>query len=154
MYRVANDVDQSRYILRITQSHRHVENLLRQFDCAFHFRAAAGQHDPGGADFFKTAAAQFRLHQAQQFFVTRLHNFSQRLPRQAARFAIADAWHFDGFVIRGQLAQRAGIADLQVVGILRRRAQCHGDIVGDLVAGDRVSPRCAGLRHRKKPRYR
>jgi len=36
----------------------------------------------------------------------------------------------------GELAQRAAGADLDVLGVLRRRAQRHRDVVGDLVARD------------------
>ena len=37
----------------------------------------------------------------------------------------------------GELAQRAAVADLELLGLLGRRAQRHRDVVGDLVAGDR-----------------
>ena len=88
MYRVANHVNQPRYILRITQAHRHVEDFFRQFDYAFHFRATTGQHDSGSTYFFKTATPQFGLHQAQQFFVTRLYYFGQGLTREATWLTI------------------------------------------------------------------
>ncbi len=42
-----------------------MEDFLRQFDRAFHLRAAAGQHDPGGANFLEPAAPHLGVHQAQ-----------------------------------------------------------------------------------------
>ena len=42
-----------------------------------------------------------------------------------------------------ELRERAGVADLDVLGVLRRRAHGDGDVVGHLVAGDRDHRRVA-----------
>ena len=57
--------------------------------------------------------------------------------------AVADAGHLDDVVRVGELAQRAAVPQLQLLGFLGRRAQRHRDVVGDLVAGDRDHRRVA-----------
>src|SRR5665811_1751589 len=58
--------------------------------------------------------------------------------------------HLDCAAI-GQLAQGAAMLDLDVFGILRRRAQCHRDVIGDLVAGNRYH---SGMADRAAGEYR
>src|SRR3989338_1020470 len=140
-------IGQSADIFGNAQAHRHVENFFAQLDHALHRAAAAGDHDAGRQQILESAAAQFLLHQRIQFLDARLDHLGQRLPRQHARAALAHARHFDGAII-GHLAQRTAVLDLDVLGILRRGAQRHRDIVGNLVAGDRdhsgVTDRAAG----------
>ncbi len=62
--------------------------------------------------------------------------------RRRAR-AIAHRRHLDALVGIGELRQRAGVAHLDVLGVLRGRAHRHRDVVGDLVAGDRYHRRVA-----------
>src|SRR3546814_9935439 len=66
-----------------------------------------------------------------------LHRLRQRLPRQPARGAVADAGDLDRLLAGRQLRQRAGVANLDLFGLGRGRAQHVRDVLGDLVAGDR-----------------
>ena len=117
--------------------HGHVEDLLGELDHALDLRGAAGQHDPGGDQVLVAAAAQLRLHEREQLVVARLDDLGERLPRQLTRGGDRRRRHLDGLVGAGELRERAGVLDLDLFGMLRRRAQRHGDVVGDLIAGDR-----------------
>ena len=85
----------------------------------------------------EAGAAQLVADQPEQLFVAGLDDLGERLARQAPRRPVADARHLDGLVGIGELRQRTGVADLDVLRVLRRRAHRHRDVVRDLVAGDR-----------------
>ena len=68
----------------------------------------------------KPLRAQLLAHQAEQLLVARLDDLGERLARQASRRALADARHLDALVGVGELRERAGVADLDVLGVLRR----------------------------------
>src|SRR5215469_4801393 len=150
--RVAHHVGESLHALRDPEAHGYVEHFLGELDGAFHLGAAAGEHDAGGDHFLEAATPQLLAHQAEELLVARLDDFGERLSRQAPRRTLADRGHFDAFVGIGELRERTGVADLDVLGVLRRRAHRHRDVVGDLVAGDRddrgVADRAVG-KHRE-----
>ena len=150
--RVAHHIGEPAHGLRDAEAHRHVEHLLGQLDRAFHLGAAAGEHDARGDHLLEAAAAQLLAHQAEELLVARLDDLGERLPRQAPRRALADARHLDALVGIGELRERAGVADLDVLGVLRRGAHRDRDVIGDLVAGDRdhrgVADRAVG-KHRE-----
>ena len=56
---------------------------------------------------------------------------------EAARRPVADGGHLDRLVRVCKLRKRAGVLDLDLFRVLRRGAHRDGDVVGDLVAGDR-----------------
>ena len=114
-----------------------MEHFLGELDGAFHLGAAAGQHDAGGDHFLEAAAPQLLAHQAEQLLVARLDDLGERLSREAPCRALADRGHLDALVGIGELRERAGVTDLDVLGVLRRRAHRHRDVVGHLVTGDR-----------------
>src|SRR5690606_31640730 len=114
-----------------------MKNFFSQFHHALHFRGAAGEYDAGGDHVFVTAAAQLGLHQREHLVVARLDHFRQCLTTQIAWRPIADARHLDRFVGARELRQRACVLDFYFFGELRRCTQRHGDIVSDLIAGDR-----------------
>ena len=95
MNRIAHHVDQAGDVLRDAEPHRHVKHFFRELHRAFHLRAAAGEHDARGDHFLEARAAQLFANQREQLFVARLDDFRERLARQPARRAIADARHFD-----------------------------------------------------------
>src|SRR3990167_1262903 len=134
--RILHHFSETRNSLRRCQSHRHVENFFCQIDRAFHAGGASGEHDASGDHVFVAGAAQFGLHQRKQFVVTGFHHFGQSLARQLARWAVADTGHLNRFIRPRQLGQRAGVSYFDVVGVFGGRAQGHGDVVGDLVAGN------------------
>ena len=136
MHRIADHFAQPGDVLRNTHAHRHLQHFFREFDHAFHLRCTAGQHHAGAYHFLETGAAQFRLHHLENFLVATLHRLRQRVARQATRRAVADARHLDAFFRRGQLRQRAGIADLDLLGFGRGRAQHVRDVVGDVITSD------------------
>src|SRR5665213_4433907 len=123
--RIAHHVGQAAHVARKSQPHRYVEYFLSQLNRPFHARTAAGQDDAGGDHFFEAAAPQLLADQIEQFFVARLDHFGQRLARQPARRPIADARHFDALIRIGELRERAGVANLDVLGILRVRTHRH-----------------------------
>ena len=129
MNRITDHIAEATHLLWHTEAHRHVKDLFRKFNCAFHLGAATGQDDAGSDHVFAAATTQFVANQAEQFFVARLYNFSQRLTGQPARRAVTHARHFDGFIEVGQLRQRAGVLDLDLFRVLGRRThrewQCH-----------------------------
>src|SRR5437867_12154740 len=135
--RVAHHLGEAPHALRDAETHRHVEHLLGELDRAFHLGAATGEHDAGGDHFLQAAAPQLLVHESEQLLVARLDDLGERLARETARGALADARHLDALVGVGELRQRAGVADLDVLGILGRCAHRDRDVVGDLVAGDR-----------------
>ena len=114
-----------------------MENFFCQIYRAFDLGRATGEHDAARDQVLKTGAANFRLHQREQLVVTRLDHFGQILAAECPRWTVANAGHLDGFVGTGQLGQRAGILDLDFVGMLLGGTQGHGDIVGHLVTGNR-----------------
>src|SRR5436190_1551938 len=75
--------------------------------------------------------------QREQLLGARLDHLGEGLARHRARRALADAGHLDQVAGLGELAQRHAVARLDRLGVGRRRAQGHGDVVGNLVAGDR-----------------
>ena len=85
----------------------------------------------------ETATAQFGLHHLEDFFVARLHRLRQGMPWQPTRWAVAYAWHLDRFFGTRHLRQCTGVADLDLFGFGRGRAQHVRDVFGDLVAGYR-----------------
>ena len=100
------------------------------------------------------AEGQNLLHQGAPLFVRqlvphlgldepRLHHLCQGLACQAARRTIPHTRHLNALIGIGQLGQCAGVFDLDVLGVLRRGAQRHRDVVGDLVARDRDAGRVA-----------
>src|SRR5260221_634645 len=134
MDRIADHTDESADVLRHPQAHRHVEHFFRELDGAFHLGTAAGQHDAGGHRLLEARAAQFVANQREQFLVARLHDFGQGLAREPAGRPVAHARYLDGFIGVGELRQRTGILDLDVLGVLRGRAHGHRDVVRDLIA--------------------
>ncbi len=118
------------------ETHRHVEDFLGELDRAFHLGATARQNDPGGNHLFKPAPAQLLTHQPKQFLVARLDDLGECLAGKAPGRTIAHARNLDALIGVGELGQRAGVPDLDVLRILRRRTHGDGDVVRDLVAGD------------------
>ena len=116
---------------------RHVQDLLGQSDQPLHLRAAAGQHHAARDQILESAAAELGLDEDEQLLVTRLDDLAQDLAGEPARRPIAHARHLDGLVGRRELRERAGVPDLDLLGVLGRRAQRHRDVVGDVVPGDR-----------------
>jgi len=108
-----------------TQSHRHVKNLFRKVDQTFHLGTAARQHHATRHQAFKSRLTQVCMHQAQQFLVSRLHHFSQRLPGHASWRTVTYAGHFYGFIRRRQLAQCAGIFQLDLLSMMQGSTQSH-----------------------------
>ena len=135
--RVAHDVRKTFDELRHAEAHRHVEHFFRELDRAFHLGAAAREHDAGGHELLESRAAQLLANELEQLFVTRLDDLGQRLPREPPRRPVADARHLDRLVGIRELRQRAGVLDLDLLGVRQRRAQRHRDVVRDLIAGDR-----------------
>ena len=62
---------------------------------------------PDDSSSSKPERAQLRLHQRIELLDARLDHLGQRLARQLARRALADARHLDHLVRVGELAQRA-----------------------------------------------
>src|SRR5205085_7970530 len=120
--RVAHHLGKTPHGLRDPQAHRHVEHFLGEFDGAFHLGAAAGEHDAGGDHFLEAAAPQLLAHQAKELLVARPDDLGERLAREAAGGALTDARHLDALVGVGELPVRAGVADLDVLGVLGRGA--------------------------------
>src|ERR1700722_19745159 len=149
---IAHDVGEPLHLLRHPEAHRHVKHFLGKLDRAFHLGAAAGEHDARGDELLEAASAQLLAHEAKELLIARLDDLGERLAREAPCGAVTDARHFDALVRIGKLRERAGVADLDVFGVLRRRAHRHGNVVRDLVAGDRdhrgVADRAVG-EHRK-----
>src|SRR5262245_34045295 len=146
--RVFHDVAEPGHALRAAETDRHVEDFLGELDGALHLRAAAGQHDAGRDRLLEARAPELVADQREQFLVARLDDLGERLAREPARRTVADRGHLDGFVGIGELRQRAGVADLDLLRVRRRRAHRDRDVVGDLVARDRdhggVADRAAG----------
>src|SRR5690606_9734174 len=134
---VAHYISQSLEFLRHAQAHRHMEYLFGQLDGAFHLGGAAGQYDAGRYHVFVPRPAQLGLDQGEQFVVTGLDHLGQRLAGQIPRRPLAHARYLDRLLGAGQLGQGAGVTDLDLFGVLGRGAPGHGDVVGDLIAGDR-----------------
>src|SRR6185312_1565974 len=82
-------------------------------------------------------AAQLVLHHLEDFLVARLHALRQRLPREPAWWAVADAGYLDGFLGMRQPGLRAGVLDLDFLGVRGRRVHAVGNVAGDLIAADR-----------------
>src|SRR6185503_6311735 len=137
MNRVAHDVRETFDELRHAQAHRHVEHFFRELDGAFHLRAAAREHDAGGHELLEARAAQLFANELEQLLVARLDDLRQCLAREPARWPVADARHLDRLVGVRELRQRAGVLDLDLLGVRQRHAQRHGDVVRHLVARDR-----------------
>ena len=111
--------------------------ILGQLDRTFHLRRTAGQDDPCGDQVLVTAASQLGLDQGEKLVITGFDHFGQSLSGEFPGWAVAHAGDLDGFSSAGQLSQGTSISNLDLLGILRRRAQRHRDVVGDLIAGDR-----------------
>src|SRR5208283_230464 len=137
MNRIAHHVEQSGDVLGHAEPHRHVKHLLGELDGTFHLGAAAGEHDASRHGLLQPGAAQLVANQCEQFLVARLDDFGERLAREPPRRTVADARHFDGLVGIRELRQRAGVLDLDVLGVLSRRAHGDRDVVRDLISGDR-----------------
>ena len=137
VHRIAHHFAQPADVLRNANAHRHLQHFFRKFDHAFHLRRTAGEHHAGAHQCLKAGAAQFRLHHFKNFFITTLHRLRQRVTRQAARRAIADARHLNAFLRGRQLRQRAAVADFDLLGFRRRCAQHVCNVIGDVVARDR-----------------
>jgi len=90
-------------------------------------RGAGCREDGGGGDGVGvTGAARFFLHEAEQLFVALLHDLGEHLPRQTARRATRNARHFDGLVDIRHLTESAGVFQLDVFGMRRRRTHQIG----------------------------
>ena len=72
---------------------------------------AAGKYDSGGNKCFEPGAPEFFAYQAEQLFVTWLHDLGQRLACQPAWRPVTDARHFNCFVRICQLRKRTRVAD-------------------------------------------
>src|SRR5580692_399026 len=135
-YGITHDVREALHGLRQAETDGHVKNFFGELDGTFHLGAAASQDDAGRNDFLEAAATELLAHETKQLLVTGLHDFGERLSRQAARGPIAYARHFDALIGVRELRQRAGVADLDVFRVLRRRPHRYRDVVGYLVTGD------------------
>src|SRR5690348_5545608 len=135
--RVAHHLGERSVVVGHPDAHRHVEDLLAQLHHAFHQRGPAGDHDSRGEQLLQSRGAQLALDERVELLHARLDHLRQRLARELARPAFAHARHVDHVGRARELAQRHAVRDLQLLGVLGRRAQRHRDVVGDLVAGDR-----------------
>ena len=135
--RVVDHFGQADHALRRAYPNRHVHDFFGQFHHPFHPRATAGQHQPGRNQVFATRLAQLLVNMVEQLAVARLDHLRQGLALQLPRWPIADRWHLDGFVARRQLLQRAGVLDLDLLGMQGWRAQRHRDVAGHQITGDR-----------------
>src|SRR6185437_16669029 len=79
--------------------------------------APAREHDPGGDRLLEAAPAKLLAHEREQLLVARLNDLRERLPRETPRGAFTDARHFDRLVGIGELGERAGVADFDVLGV-------------------------------------
>jgi hypothetical protein len=88
------------------------------------------------ASAFVAAAAQFGLHQREEFLVARLHHLGQRLARELPRrrSPTLGTWMLSS--ARASCASAQAYLSL-ISSAWGRRAQRHRDVVGDLIAGDR-----------------
>src|SRR4029077_7982070 len=103
------------HALGYPEAHRYVEHFFRELDGAFHLGAAAGQHDAGGDHFLEAAAPQLLAHQTEELLVARLDDLGERLPREAPRRPLPDRGHLDALVGIGELRERTGVTDLDVL---------------------------------------
>src|SRR5262252_7273507 len=113
------------------------ENVLAELDHARHHRGAAGDHDARGQQLLVARLANHLVHQRKDLLDARLDHAGQRLPAQHARPAIAQARHLELCRRVGQQLLGHAVLDLDLLGVLGRRAQRHRDVAGDQVAGDR-----------------
>ena len=77
------------------------------------------------------------MHQRIDLLDPGLDHTSQRLARQQARRAVAQARHFKVLARVGQHLLGHAVLDLDLLGVLGRRAKRHRNVAGDQVAGDR-----------------
>jgi hypothetical protein len=112
-----------------------VEDLFGQFHSPSIFALPPVSTTPPATRSSKPLRRSSSLEQVQQLLVARLDHLGQGLARELARRPLADARHLD-VLVDALGRQGAGVADLDVLGVLGRRAQGHGDVVGDLIAGD------------------
>ena len=77
------------------------------------------------------------MHQFEQFLDPWLDHVGQCAPRQLARRSVIDPGDLQHLLGIGQFGEGTAVAPLDVLGGARRRTQCHGDVVGDLVTGYR-----------------
>src|SRR5450631_1529624 len=135
--RIADDFGERSAVLRQAHAHRHVEDLLAELDHALHQGRSAGDHDPRREPLLEAGRTQFPLDQRIELLDARLDHLRERLARKLSRPALSHAGHLDHVARARELAQRHAVGDLQLLGVLGRRAQRHRDVVGDLVARDR-----------------
>src|SRR6185369_13940792 len=135
--RALHDIGQAAAVLRVAEADRHMKDFLAQLDHARHDAGAAGEHDARRQHFLEAGAAQFVLDQFVKLLDPRLDDVGQRPARELAARPVVDARHIEVLGDIGELRQGAAILALDVLGLAGRRAQRHGDVVGDLVAGDR-----------------
>ena len=100
-----------------------VEYFLREFDRAFHLCAAARKNDARRDHLLVSGAAKFILNQRIELLVAGFDHLGQGLPRQSSGRPVADARNLDRLVRIGELRQRAGVLDLDFLGMQRRCAQ-------------------------------
>src|SRR5262245_7258564 len=135
--RRAHDFGEAALVARQAQAHGHVEDLLAQLHHSLHRRGASGEHHAAREQLLEPRLAQHLLHERKQLLRARLDHLGERLARHRARRALADPRDLDHVGGVGELAQRHAVARLDRLGLRRRRAQRHRDVVGDLVARDR-----------------
>src|SRR3954466_282583 len=133
--RVAHDFRERPVVIGQPHAHRHVEDLLAQLDHSLHEGGAAGDDDSRGEQLLEAGAAQLALHQRIELLHPGLDHFRERLARELARAALARAAQLDHVRRARELPKGHAVGHLQFLGVLGRRAQRHGDVVGDLVAG-------------------
>src|SRR2546422_6233686 len=141
--RAADHIRERARVARDAQPHRHVENLFAEFHHALHHRRAAREHHSRGQELFVTGIAQHLLDEGVELLDARLDYLGERLAGEHSGRTVAYACDLDHLAGFGELSQSAAVMDLELLGFGGRCAQRHGDVVGDLIAGDRDDGRMA-----------
>ncbi len=135
--RIAHHVGQRAGVAGRAHAHRLEKNVFCQFDHAGHLRRTAAEHHAGRQHFLEVGIANDLLCQRENFFGTRLDHAGEHLPRQHARPAVAQPRHLQRLFRVSEYLLGDAVLDLDVFGVARGRAQGHGDIAGDQLAGHR-----------------
>src|SRR5947207_1927564 len=134
--RAFHDVGEAAHVDGNADAYRQMENFFAELGHALQHRRATGQHDSRRQQFLEAAAPQLGEHERVELLDPRLDDFREHRSRQLSRTALTDARHLDDVVGIRELAQRAAVPNLQLLGLLRRRAQRHCDVVRHLIASD------------------
>ena len=113
------------------------EDVLAELDHSGHHRRAAGDDDAAREQLLVAALADHLVDQRIDLLDARLDHAGQRLALEHARRPVAEAGHLELLVRVGEQLLGDAVLDLDLLGVLGRRAQRHRDVARDQVAGDR-----------------